>query len=153
MAGLGGVVAGALGLLLASVLDLGRVAVFGLVFAGLALAAGLDLAFRDGDLACLTAPLLDLVFALLLVFAAAFAFADFVFFLATMRAPSAPNDSQPCRVATPTTKPQPRLMDRQELTIEIYPQRLYHRPNDSETLWRRRREEQRFFQRCEAVHL
>jgi len=92
-----------------------------LVFAGLALAAGLDLSFRDGDLACLTAPLLDLVFALLLVFAAAFAFADFVFLLATMRAPSAPNDSQPCRVATPTTKPQPRLMDRRELAIEIYP--------------------------------
>src|SRR5258708_1937479 len=88
-AGLGGVVAGALGLLLASVLDLGRVAVFGLVLAaGLDLVAGLDLAFRDGDLVRLTVPALDLVFALLLVLAAALAFADFfVFFLATMRAP------------------------------------------------------------------
>ncbi len=115
-AGLGGVVAGALGLLLASVLDLGRVAVFGLVLAaGLDLVAGLDLAFRDGDLVRLTVPALDLVFALLLVLAAALAFADFfVFFLATMRAPSAPNYSQPSRVATPTTKSQPRSMDRRE---------------------------------------
>jgi hypothetical protein len=96
-------------------LDLGRVAVFGLVLAaGLDLVAGLDLAFRDGDLARLTVPALDLVFALLLVFAAALTFADFVFFLATMCAPSAPNDSQPCRVATPITKPQPRSMDRRE---------------------------------------
>jgi hypothetical protein len=80
-AGLGGVVAGALGLVFVGVLDLGRVAVFGLV-----LAAGLDLAFRDGDLVCLTVLALDLAFALLLVFAVALAFADFVFFLATMRA-------------------------------------------------------------------
>jgi hypothetical protein len=72
---------------LASVLDLGRVAVFGLDLAArLDLVGGLDLAFRDGDLARLTVPALDLVFALLLVFAAALAFADFVFFLATMRA-------------------------------------------------------------------
>jgi hypothetical protein len=85
---------------LASVLDLGRVAVFGLDLAArLDLVGGLDLAFRDGDLARLTVPALDLVFALLLVFAAALAFADFVFFLATMRAPSARNESQPCRVA------------------------------------------------------
>ena len=117
-AGLGGVVAGALDLLLASVLDLGRVAVFGLVLAaGLDLVAGLDLAFRDEDLVRLTVPALDLVFALRLVFAAALAFADFVFFLATMRAPSALNDSQPCRVATPT-KPKPRSMDRREPAIE-----------------------------------
>ncbi len=108
-AGLGGVVAGALGLFLASVLGLGRVAVFGLVLAtgfvlaaGLDLIAGLDLAFRDGDLVRLAVPAPDLVFALLLVFAAALAFADFIFFLATMRAPSAPNDSRQRRVATPT---------------------------------------------------
>jgi hypothetical protein len=65
----------------------------------------------------LTVPALDLVFGLLLVFAAALAFADFVFFLATMRAPSALNDSQPCRVATPT-KPKPRSMDGREPAIE-----------------------------------
>jgi hypothetical protein len=84
-AGLGGVVAGDLGLLLAGLLDLGMVAVFGLI-----LVAGLDLASDcDGDLALrLIVPALDLVFALLLVFAAALAFGpDFVFFLATMRAP------------------------------------------------------------------
>jgi hypothetical protein len=52
-----------------------------------------------------TLPALDLVFVFLLVFAAALAFADFVFFPATMHPPSAPSDSQPCRVATPTTKP------------------------------------------------
>jgi hypothetical protein len=114
---LGGVVAGALGLLLAGVLDLGRVAVF-----GLALAAGLDLAFRDGGLVRLTVPALDLVFALLLVFvllfvfalllafalllvlAAALPFADFVFFLATMRVPLC-SEQEPASVATPTTKP------------------------------------------------
>jgi hypothetical protein len=71
-----GVVAGVFGLLLAGVLDLGNFAVFGFV-----LVAGLDLAFRDGDLVRLTVPALDLVFA------AALAFAVFVFFLATMRAP------------------------------------------------------------------
>jgi hypothetical protein len=88
---------------LAGVLDLGRAAVFGLVLlAGLLLAAGLGLAFGDGDLVRLTVPALDLVFALLLVFAAALAFAGFLFFLATMRAPSASNDGQPYRVATPT---------------------------------------------------
>ena len=75
--------AGVLGLLLAGLLDLGMVAVFGLI-----LVAGLDLALDcDGDLR-LIVPALDLVFALLLVFAAALAFGpDFVFFLATMRAP------------------------------------------------------------------
>jgi hypothetical protein len=100
-------------------LDLGRVAVFGLVLAaGLDLVAGLDLAFRDEDLVRLTVRALDLVFVLLLVFAAALAFADFAFFLATMRSPSAPNDSRPCRVATPTTKPKPRSMDRREPAIE-----------------------------------
>jgi len=75
--GLGGVVAGAFGLLLAGVVDPGRLATFGLI-----LAAGLDRAFRDGDLLLvrLTVPAL---------FApAALAFADFVFFLATMRTPS-----------------------------------------------------------------
>jgi hypothetical protein len=46
----------------------------------------LDLAFRDEDLVRLTVAAPDLVFALLLVFAAALAFADLVFFLATMRA-------------------------------------------------------------------
>src|SRR6476661_7436274 len=78
-AGLGGVVADVLGLLLAGVLDLGLVFV-----ASLELALGCD-----GDLALrLTVPALDLVFALLLVFAAALAFGtDFVFFLATIRAP------------------------------------------------------------------
>ena len=87
MAGLGGVMAGALGLLLAGVLDLQGCG-FGLVLAaGLDLVAGLDLAFRDGDFVRLTVPARDLVFALLLVFAAALAFADFVFFLAIMRAP------------------------------------------------------------------
>jgi hypothetical protein len=126
-AALGRVVAGALGLLLASVLDLGGVAVFGLV-----LAAGLDLAFRDGDLVRLTGPLPDLVFAVPLVFAAALAFTDFALSLATMRAPFAPNDSRPCRVATPTAKPQLRSMDRRELATEIYPQGLYHTPNNSE---------------------
>ena len=89
-----------MGLLLVGVLDLGRVAAF-----GLALAAGLDPASGcDGDLALrLIVPALDVV-ALLLVFAAALAFGTvFVFFLATMRAPSsAPNDSQPCRVPTAT---------------------------------------------------
>ncbi|MGO9108206.1 MAG: hypothetical protein ACLP9L_03140 [Thermoguttaceae bacterium] len=99
-AGLGDVVAGVLGLLLAGVLDLGKVAVFGLVFV-----AGLDPALGcDGALALLlTVPALDLV-ALLLVFAAALAFGTvFVFSLAAMRAPaSAPNDSQPCRMPTPT---------------------------------------------------
>jgi len=99
----------------------------------------LDLAFRDGDLVRLTAPALDLVFALLLVFAAALAFADFVFFLATMCAPSAPNDNQPCRVATPTTNPQPRSKDSRKLAIGLYSQGLYPTLNDSETLWRRRR--------------
>jgi hypothetical protein len=107
---LGGVVAG---LLLAGVLELGGGVVFGLVPAGLDLVAGLDLAlaldFGDGGFALA----LDLVLALLLVFAAVLdfaalpftdlAFADLVFFLATMRAPSASNDSQPCRVATPDT--------------------------------------------------
>ena len=80
-AGLGGVVAGVLGLLLAGLCDLGMVAVFGLI-----LVAGLDLALDcDGDLRLIVPAL---VFALLLVFAAALAFGtDFVFFLATMRAP------------------------------------------------------------------
>jgi len=66
--GLGGVVAGVFGLLLAGVLKLGLIVVFGLVLvAGLGLAEGCD-----GDLALrLTVPALDLVFALLLVFAAA----------------------------------------------------------------------------------
>jgi hypothetical protein len=59
-----------------------------------------------------------LVFAMLLLFAGVLAFADFVFFLATMRGPSAPNDSQPCRVATPTTKPKPKSVDRREPAIE-----------------------------------
>ena len=82
--GFDGVVAGVFGLLLAGDLDLDNVAVFGLVLvAGLALAAGCggDLALRP------TVPALDLVFALLLVLAAALAFGTvFVFFLATMRA-------------------------------------------------------------------
>jgi hypothetical protein len=99
-AGLGNVVVGVLGVLLAGVLDLGMVAVFGLV-----LVAGLDPALgSDGDLALRpTFPVPDLV-ALLLVFDAALDFgAVFVFFLATMRAPaSAPYDSQPCRMPTPT---------------------------------------------------
>src|SRR5260370_5303763 len=81
-AGLGGVVAGALGLLLASVLDLGRVAVFGLVLAaGLDLVAGLDLAFPDGGLVRLTVPALDLVFPLLFLFSPPLPFADFLSFL------------------------------------------------------------------------
>jgi hypothetical protein len=90
---LSGVAAGALDLLLAGVLDWDGVAVFGLALeAGLALVAGLDVAFRDRDLVRLTVPARDLAFvlllvlALLLVFAMAFALADFVFFLATMRA-------------------------------------------------------------------
>ena len=81
-AGLDGVAAGVFGLSLAGVLDSGNVVLFGLV-----LVTGLDLAFRDGDLIRLTVPALDLVFALLLVFAATLAFGTvFVFFLATMRA-------------------------------------------------------------------
>ena len=108
--------AGALRLLFAAVLDLGRVAVFGLALAdrlalaaglafvaGLDLVAGLDVAFRDGDLARLTVPALDLVFALLLVFVA-LAFADFDFFLTTMRNPSASYGSRPRRVATPSNQ-------------------------------------------------
>jgi len=92
-------------------LELGGGVVFGLVPAGLDLVAGLDLALAFGDGGFALA--LDLVLALLLVFAAVLdfaalpftdlAFADLVFFLATMRAPSASNDSQPCRVATPDT--------------------------------------------------
>jgi hypothetical protein len=107
---LGNVAAGALRLLFAAVLDLGRVAVFGLALAarltlaaGLDLVAGLDVAFRDGDLARLTVPALDLVFVLLLVFVA-LAFADFVYFLATMRNPSASYGSRPRRVATPSNQ-------------------------------------------------
>ncbi len=85
--------AGAFNLPLSRVFERGRVGVFGLVFAGLDLAAclvlavGLDLAFRDGDLARLTVPALVLDFVLFLVFVATLAFADFVVFLATMRAP------------------------------------------------------------------
>src|SRR6516164_8244923 len=78
-AGVGGVVSAVFGLLWAGVLALGTVAVLGLV-----LVAGLDLALGcDGDLTFrLTIPAVDLVFALLLVFAAALAFGtDFVFFL------------------------------------------------------------------------
>jgi hypothetical protein len=104
---LGGVVAGALGLLLAGdwdlalALALGRVATFRLV-----LAAGFDLAFPDGDLVRPTVRALDLVFALLFVFAfaLALAFADFDFFLATMRPPSAPNDPVAWRRRLTTTK-------------------------------------------------
>ena len=83
--GLGGVAAGVFGLLLAGVLELGLIVVFGLVLvASLGLAEGCD-----GGLALrLTVPALDLVFALLLVFAAALAFGtDFGFFLATICAP------------------------------------------------------------------
>jgi hypothetical protein len=115
---LGGVVAGVLGLLLAGVLDPSVVAVFGLV-----LVAGLDLAAgRDGDLALrLIVRALDLIFALLLVFAAALAFAtDFVFFLATMRAPLLLRTTAShvaCRCQQ--TQTEPRSMDRRELAIEI----------------------------------
>ena len=74
-----------LGFLLAGVLDL---------------VDGLDLAFFDGDFV-----------RLLLVFAAPLAFVDFVFFfLATIRAPTAPNG---------------------RLTIELYSQRLHHTSNTS----------------------
>src|SRR5262245_43524119 len=92
-AGLDGVAAGVFGLLLADVLDLGTVEVFGLVLvAGFDLTVGCD---RDWALR-LTVPALDLVFDLLLVFAAALAFgADFVFFLATMRAPPVPKIKGP----------------------------------------------------------
>jgi hypothetical protein len=111
-------VAGVLGLLLAGVSDPSVVAVFGLV-----LVAGLDLAAgRDGDLALrLIVRALDLIFALLLVFAAALAFAtDFVFFLATMRAPlllSRTASHVACRRRQ--TQTQPRSVDRRELAIEM----------------------------------
>jgi hypothetical protein len=51
-----------------------------------------------------TLPALDLVFVFLLVFAAALAFADFVFFPATMHPPSAPSD----HVAWPRPQPNQR---------------------------------------------
>ena len=98
-AGRGCVVVGALGLLLADPLGLGEVVGSDLA-TGLDLAAGLDLATGsafgdDRDLLRLTVPALDFaiallfLFFLLLVLAAALAFKDFAFFLATMRPPFA----------------------------------------------------------------
>ena len=134
-----GVVVGVLGLLLAAPLGRGDVAIGGLGLAagldfavGLDLAGGLDLtgdldlAFSDDrDLVRATAPARDLVLALLLlvflapVLAVALTLKDVVFFLATMRTPSAPN-SRPCHfdVGSQTIT---RVEDRRKMMIEIHP--------------------------------
>src|ERR1700736_3328387 len=116
-AGLGGVVAGVLGLLLAGLLDLGMVAVFGLI-----LVAGLDLALDyDGDLR-LIVPALDLVFAAALAFGT-----DFVF----LCAPRFRSERQPA-MSRQTQSPT-KVDGQRELAIEIPPQPRHHTPNDSET--------------------